>query len=113
ADDSLARRPSSGLHSELTPRGARLGTPAYMPPEQHGGESSDPRIDQFAFAVALYEAWVGHLPFAGANPTEYAISVLEGAVRPFPRDCPVPRRLQRALLRALSVDPHERFEDMR
>ena len=112
ADDVELRISGASLHSHLTPEGARLGTPAYMPPEQYAGESSDPRIDQFGFAVALYEAWVGHLPFEGSSPTEYAMAVLEGAVRPFPRDCPVPRRLQRAVLRAMSVKPGDRFETM-
>jgi eukaryotic-like serine/threonine-protein kinase len=110
--DDLARRTSSVLHSALTPHGAQLGTPAYMPPEQHAGESSDPRIDQFAFAVALYEALAGRLPFAGSTSTEYAIAVMEGAVRPFPRHTPIPRGLQRAILRALAVKPEERFEDL-
>lgn len=111
-EGSTSLRSDVGLHSAVTAEGDRMGTPAYMPPEQHRTGKSDPRIDQFAFAVALYEAIVGRLPFTGANPAEYTIAVLEGSVIPFPRDCPVPRRLQRAVLRALSVDPEERFDDL-
>lgn len=96
----------------LTPAGSRLGTPAYMPPEQMRSEPSDPRSDQYAFAVSLYEALTSRLPFAGTNARRYAMAVLDGAVRPFPNRSPVPRRVQRAVLRALSYNADHRFTSL-
>ena len=95
-----------------TPPGSGLGTPAYMPPEQLAGNDCDPRADQFSFAVALYEALVGRLPFSGRTLTDYAVSVLEGDPVPFPRSSRVPRAIQDAVFRALQVAPRRRFEAM-
>jgi tetratricopeptide (TPR) repeat protein len=101
-------RSSSAFDSELTPAGARLGTPAYMAPEQASGATT-PRADQFSFAVAVFEALAGYLPFPGDNPAQYAVSVLDGAMLEFPRRTPVPGRLQEAIYRALDPDPNARF----
>ncbi len=43
------------------------GTPAYMAPEQWGADGVDARADQFAFAVALWEALHGSRPFPAAD----------------------------------------------
>jgi serine/threonine protein kinase/tetratricopeptide (TPR) repeat protein len=98
----------SPFDSDLTPIGARLGTPAYMAPEQASGVTT-PRADQFSFAVALFEAFCGYLPFPGEGPGQYAVAVLEGAMLEFPRATAVPKRLQLAIYRALEADPAQRF----
>jgi tetratricopeptide (TPR) repeat protein len=83
-----------------------FGTPRYMPPEQRAGRAIDARADQFAFAVALYEALHGRHPFE-----EEALS--GGALGP-PRLARgrLPRRVEAALARALSPDPDARFPSM-
>ncbi|MBP7292465.1 MAG: protein kinase [Nannocystaceae bacterium] len=98
--------------SDITPAGARLGTPAYMPPEQ-GSNAASPRADQFSFAVALFEGLNGYLPFPGEGPAEYFVAVLEGTVLEFPRPSDVPLRLQRAIHRALKPAPGDRFPTLR
>lgn len=119
-DASLGSRLSSGSSlsggvrelPQLTRDGSRIGTPAYMPPEQILGAPADPRADQFSFAVALYEALFGRLPFAGHTPNSYASSVLEGAVRPVPKSTQVPAALTKAIFRALATSPEDRFDDL-
>jgi eukaryotic-like serine/threonine-protein kinase len=49
----------------LTEAGTVMGTPRYMAPEQHCGESLTPAADQYAFCVALWEGLCGEPPFAG------------------------------------------------
>ena len=65
-DFGLARM--VGESTRLTRGGARLGTAAYMSPEQVRGESNiDPRTDLFALGVVLFECLAGRLPHEGAR----------------------------------------------
>src|SRR4051812_11478197 len=52
------------LHDSLTITGSVVGTPAYMAPEICDGRLADPRSDQFAFGVTLYEALYRMRPFS-------------------------------------------------
>jgi tetratricopeptide (TPR) repeat protein len=110
-------RPTEALHSlnsHLTQVGAILGTPAYMAPEQHLGEPTDARTDQFSFCVALYEALYGNPPFYGDNLMSLANAVLSGKVAEAPREsyARVPPWLRRILLKGLSVHPADRYSTM-
>lgn len=52
----------------LTSTGIALGTPAYMAPEQIGGEPNvDQRADIYALGVLAFEMVTGLLPFRGAT----------------------------------------------
>jgi tetratricopeptide (TPR) repeat protein len=96
----------------LTQTGALVGTPAYMAPEQLGGERTDALTDQFSFCVALYEGLYGERPFAGKVLAELIANVTDGNVKPAPQRSTVPRWLRRALLRGLAVDPEARHPSM-
>jgi len=103
----------AGLSSmRLTRTGALVGTPAYMAPEQHLGVRVDARADQFAFAVALFEALFGAHPFPAKNYVQLTTSVLGGKIDATPVRASVPMHVRRAILRALSVEPHQRFDSM-
>ncbi|MEJ7734272.1 MAG: serine/threonine-protein kinase [Polyangiaceae bacterium] len=52
-------------------RGAMVGTPGYMAPEQFTGEHEvDARADLFALGSLLFECLAGVAPFAGKHPMD-------------------------------------------
>ena len=102
---------ASALATPLTQHGVVVGTPPYMAPEQHRRSVADGRCDQYAFAVALWEALFGIRPFM-ANKLERLLALkLEGAPTP-PKGRTVPAFVLRALRRALAPEPSDRFESM-
>ena len=96
----------------VTRTGAIIGTPAYMSPEQWLSEPAQPRSDQFAFCVALYEGLYGIPPFSARVPEQLAAQVLGGEITPPPRRTKVPRRIGRAVVRGLAPDPADRWPSM-
>ncbi|MFY0538466.1 protein kinase domain-containing protein [Nannocystis pusilla] len=69
-----------------SPRSARSSDPGVHVPEQHLGEATDARTDQFSFCVALYEALYGTPPFHGDSMAALATAVLTGEVAEAPRE---------------------------
>jgi tetratricopeptide (TPR) repeat protein len=92
--------------------GFRLGTPAYMSPEQWRGQRADARSDQFSFCVALYEALFGQRPFAGDSVEARAQALREGRVTPPPRGSRVPGPVRDAVLRGLAAEPTSRHPSL-
>ncbi len=89
----------------------RVGTPRYMPPEQHCGEPADARSDQYSFCAAVWEALMQQPPFPGDTME----ALLEHKLRTPPTaaaDTDVPAPIVRALQRGLRPAPADRFEDM-
>jgi serine/threonine-protein kinase len=96
--------------SVRTTLGKRVGTPAYMSPEQINGRELDARSDLFSVGVVLYEMLLRKRPFAGASDAELMASIL--------RDMPaevvtvrldVPRALSKIVRRALEKQPDVRY----
>ncbi|NVB80258.1 MAG: serine/threonine protein kinase, partial [Kofleriaceae bacterium] len=100
---------AAGSDGSLTTPGAVMGTPHYMAPEQHRGETVDARTDQFSFCVALYCALYDVRPFDGEDLESLGRAVESGAVREPPRRRGVPRRIWKALRRGMSPRPADRF----
>ncbi len=90
--------------------GLVVGTPAYMAPEQHGGQSGGPKVDQFAYCVTLWEALTGVRPYPGPTLDTYREQKLDARIDPSGRA--LPARLRTALLRGLDPDPQRRWEGL-
>ena len=93
---------------KLTQVGRSVGTPAFMSPEQLFGLPVGPATDQFAFAVALFEALYGFLPFADEDDPDFLVKVSDGVVREVDHTT-VPGWIHRALLVALKPSPGDRY----
>ncbi len=103
--------PSLGASlANLTRTGALLGTPAYMAPEQFAGGEVDPRSDQFAFCVVLWEALAGQRPFAGQTLGEISDSVQGGRLQTPGRR--IPPWIRRVLARGLAPAREDRYPSM-
>src|SRR5262249_7631721 len=74
----------------------RLGTPAYLAPEQLTGAPIDARTDQFAWAVMAWELLTGDRPFPIAPGAR--LDAIRAGVVPPPR---LPRSMAAVLCRAL------------
>lgn len=96
----------------VTHPGSLLGTPAYMPPEQHAGADIDARSDQFAWCAALYEALWQARPFGGSTIDELRRRKELEQLSPRPRGAWAPRWLCRLLQRGLRADPAQRWPSM-
>lgn len=92
----------------LTRTGDVVGTLAYMAPEQADGRQASPATDLYALALTLYEGFAGENPLRGATAVATVKRLSEG-ISPLAEKRPdLPRRLVRAIDRALSIDPAER-----
>ncbi|MFM7833560.1 MAG: serine/threonine-protein kinase, partial [Planctomycetaceae bacterium] len=89
--DDQASAGAAGLHS-LTQSGAILGTPAWMSPEQAGGQTDAIGVaaDVYSLGAILFAMLTGRPPFQGASPLDTVLMVLE-------QDPPGIRMLNRAV----------------
>ena len=97
-----------------TAPGLIIGTPAYMAPEQIGGEAVDARADVYSAGCVLYELLSGRPPFTGASTAEVLRRCLTETPRPIEelREG-VPASLAGVVARALARDRDERPADGR
>lgn len=110
ADFGLAKRLESA-EDGLTETGQRLGTPAYMAPEQMRPSLGEigPHTDVYGLGALLYELLTGNPPFRG-EPFDVQRQILFDPP-PAPRtlNSRVPRDLQTIAMKCLEKAPRDRY----
>jgi serine/threonine protein kinase len=106
------------FNPRLTRTSSRLGTGAYMSPEQFRDPMSvDVRADIYGFGVVLFEMITGGLPFKGESMEDLRHqhcqrkppSVISSIP---PRHAKVAKRIDEVVQRCLRKDPVERFNSV-
>ncbi len=115
SDFGLAKR----IHIDptLTPSGAFLGTPSYMPPEQAGAGGTsgrrpplDATADVYSLGAILYHMLTGRPPFQAATPMETMLLALEhDPVAPRALNPRVDPDLEMVALKCLQKAPSLRY----
>ncbi|MEM9516520.1 MAG: bifunctional serine/threonine-protein kinase/formylglycine-generating enzyme family protein [Actinomycetota bacterium] len=107
--------------SHATEVGTVVGTPAFMSPEQAGGNphAISTRSDVYALGACLYNILDGNPPYDGAV-TDGVPSVVTGppvalGARPrrYPNGPRIPPELKAICERAMARDPEDRYQDAR
>jgi eukaryotic-like serine/threonine-protein kinase len=110
SDFGLARSLSEG-EIRQTHRGAILGTPGYMAPEQADGSfDAGPPADIYSLGAILYELLTGRPPYHGTSVVEILEQMRFADPAPV---CQlrrgVPRDLQTICMRCLERNPEQRY----
>lgn len=88
-----------------------MGTFTYIAPEQFLRERADLRSDLFALGAMIYEAATGKLPFGAPEKLSAVRGRLwKDPIPPRALRAEIPEWLQEVILRALEVDPSQRYQ---
>ncbi len=97
--------------SAVAKKGQVAGKLAYMAPEQLRGETIDARADVFPLGVVMYELCLGRRLFRGKRD-DVMRRVLDGDIPPPTFVNPsFPPALEAIIMRALEVDPADRYQN--
>lgn len=91
----------------LTTKGAQAGTPAYMASELFSGSHVSEKVDVFSFAVLLWEALTGQIPWDGLQVMQviYRVAIQRQRLQ-IPEDAPP--WLQDLISRCWRPEPDQR-----
>ena len=85
------------------------GKAAYMAPEQIRGDAIDRRVDIFALGIVLWELTTGRRLFGGKSQAESLLAVTLGNIPQPSEYVECPPVLEAIILRALALEPDDRF----
>jgi serine/threonine protein kinase/tetratricopeptide (TPR) repeat protein len=109
-DFGIAKALTAAGGPTLTRTGIAIGTPAYLSPEQaSGGDQVDGRSDQYSLACVVYEMMSGAPPFVATTPQGVIAKRFSEKPAPLASSANAPADMSNVLLRALSLDPAERY----
>jgi serine/threonine-protein kinase len=98
--------------SAKTQTGFVKGKVGYLSPEQVAGRDVDPRTDVFALGILLYELTTQHRAFRDSSDLATMQRIKLGkVVRPSQLVADYPRELEAIVMKALQVEPRDRFAD--
>lgn len=107
-DFGVAKHASEG---QLTAHGARMGSPAYMSPEQAIGGAVDARTDLYCLGATMYHALTGRLPFDTTSLAELLEWIASRPPPPMALHVPdIDPRMAALVERAMAKDPSTRFQ---
>lgn len=106
-------RESSIDSADLTNAGQMIGTLDYMAPEQMVGGTTTGQTDIYTLGIVMYEMLAGRRPFAEANsPAAVLAAMLRTTPEPLSGLAPVPRALEKIVMRCLEREPEQRWPDV-
>lgn len=96
--------------AQLTRRGAMIGTPEYMSPEQAEGRPLDHRSDIYSLGVVVYQLLTGQVPFTARTPSATLLAhVSQPPVPPSQLNPMISPEVEAVVLCAMAKRPEERF----
>ncbi len=114
-DFGLAKLRESAELGEVTSRGAIVGTPFYMSPEQIRGEDADQRSDVYALGALTHVCLTGHPPFDAPRPmgvlTKHLVEKPENPMTRFP-ELGISAGVASIVMKALEKDAADRFQSV-
>lgn len=114
-DFGLAKLRDSPELSDVTSRGAIVGTPYYMSPEQIRGETVGPPGDVYSLGALMYACLTGTVVFDAPSPIAVLSLHLTEAPEPPNQRCPelgIPESISQIVMRALIKDPTARTQSV-
>lgn len=108
--------PSSGQEiQELTQKGAVIGSPLYMSPEQCLGRTIDGRSDVYSLGCLMYAVLLGRPPLKGDHIIDTMAKHVSEIPVSFNDACPqlnLPIQVQAIVFKSMAKKPEDRYESM-
>jgi len=109
-DFGIARAVSTAT---VTHTGGIIGSVHYFSPEQAKGEVTGEKSDIYSLGIVIYEMVTGKLPFEGESPISVALKhIQKEPIPPTKYNSGIPVSLERIILKAISKDPQDRYENV-